>query len=360
MGESEKQEVKLHFHVPPGYREEARLDQYLTSQIQNATRAKVQKGIKEGRVTVNGRVMKKGSYTVQAGDELEALVLKPPPLELTPEAIPLDILFEDEYLLVVNKAAGMVVHPAYGNRTGTLVHALLHHVGSGTIEMAEPDDEDLSDQVVGLSVLNAGTEGDDAHIVRPGIVHRLDKDTTGALVVAKDDRVHAHLAAQFSNRTIEREYRAIVWGNPKPAEGRIESYLGRDPRDRRRVAPTDEAHGKWAITNFRTIESLGHTSMLSFKLETGRTHQIRAHAKQLGHPILGDPMYGGNMVLKGPQTGPREAFFRAVFEILPRQALHALTLGFIHPITKEHIQTVAPLPSDMRTVLEKLKTQDPY
>ncbi|GMQ82984.1 MAG: RluA family pseudouridine synthase [Rhodothermia bacterium] len=360
MSEPEKQEVTLTITVPRGYREEARLDVYLTEQIQNATRAKVQRGIRDGRVKIDGNVVKKRSYTVQPGDQIECLILKSPRLELLPEDIPLDILYEDDDLLVVNKPAGMVVHPGYGNRTGTLVHALLHHVGAGRIEMEEVGDEEFSDNDVGLSVINIGSETAGTRVVRPGIVHRLDKDTTGAIVVAKNDEVHAHLARQFANRTIRREYHAIVWGSPDPKDGRIESYLGRDPRDRRRVTSTDEDHGRLAVTNYRTLESLGNTTLVEFKLETGRTHQIRAHAKMIGHPVFGDVMYGGNTILKGSQAGPRQAFFRDLFKRLPRQALHAYTLGFVHPVHGTDVLLVAPFPDDMNSVIEELKSRDLY
>ncbi len=360
MSESEKQELLLEFRVPAGYRDAARLDVYLTQQIQNATRTKVQRGIKEGRVSIQGKVIKKRSYTIQAGDHIECLILKSPPIELLPEDIPLDILYEDEYLLVVNKSAGMVVHPGYGNRTGTLVHALLHHVGAGKIEMEDLDEDEWTDDDVGLSVINTSSEPTGDRLIRPGIVHRLDKDTTGALVVAKNDEVHAHLAKQFARRTIRREYQAIVWGSPNPADGRIESYLGRDPRDRRRMTSTDEDHGKLAITNYKTLESLGHTTLMEFKLETGRTHQIRAHAKMIGHPVFGDVMYGGKTILKGSQAGPRQVFFRGLFERLPRQALHAYTLGFMHPVHGTEVMSVAPFPEDMIFVMEELKFRDSY
>ena len=360
MSEPEKEEVTLSFKVPPGYQDEARLDVYLTEQIQNATRAKVQRGIKEGLVKVHGRVKTKRSHTVQPGDLIECLIQKLPPVELLPEDIPLDILFEDEFLMVVNKPADMVVHPGYGNRTGTLVHALLHHVGAGRLEMEDMGDSDFSDSDVGLSVMNIGLDAPGTRIIRPGIVHRLDKDTTGALVVAKNDEVHAKLARQFAERTIRREYHAVVWGSLEPKEGRIEAFLGRDPRDRRRVTSTDKDHGKLAITNYRTLESFGHTSLVEFKLETGRTHQIRAHAKMLGHPVFGDVMYGGDVVLKGPQTGQRQVFFNGLFERLPRQALHAYTLGFVHPVHGTEVMSIAPIPEDMQFVIEKLKAHDPY
>ncbi|QXD16101.1 RluA family pseudouridine synthase [Rhodocaloribacter litoris] len=353
---AEKIETILTFEVPPGYREGERLDVYLTRSIQNATRAKVQRGIREGRVTVNGRVATKASYTVQAGDVVVCRVLRPPPLVIVPEPIPLDVVYEDDDLLVVNKPAGMVVHPAYGHRTGTLVHALLHHVGGRALAVEDlEDEEETDDEAVGLSLVGAAPAGPGDPALRPGIVHRLDKDTSGLMVVAKHDAAHVHLARQFERRTIRRRYLALVWGHPDPPEGRIETHLGRDPRDRKRMAVVRPGHGKTAITNYRTLEHMAHTALVEFRLETGRTHQIRVHARHLGHPILGDPVYGGRQIRHGPDTGRRRAFFANLFTRMPRQALHAGTLGFTHPRTGAALDFTAPLPGDMQHVLDRLR-----
>ncbi len=358
MTESEKREMLVLFDVPPGYREDARLDVYLTEHIQNATRAKVQRGIKSGRVTVNGKQITKSSHTIFARDSIQCVLVKEPPMEIRPEPIPLDIVFEDDDLIVLNKPAGMVVHPGYGNRTGTLVHALMHHVGASILEMDAIDDEDLSDENVGLSVRNLASTTEGTRVVRPGIVHRLDKDTSGVLVVAKTDMAHVHLADQFAKRSVFRRYEAVVWGVPDQQEGRVESYLGRDPRDRRRMTSVPEEAGKRAITNFTSLQSFGYTSHLEFRLETGRTHQIRVHALKMGHPIFGDPTYGGDRVCKGPQTGPRRAYFARLFSALPRQALHASALGFVHPVTGENVRFSASPPHDMAFVIEELRLYD--
>ena len=354
---SDEQKTVVRLTVPEGYRSGERLDVYLTRLLPNASRAKVQRGIKAGRVDVDGTAQTKASYAVQAGDAIRCTLLRPPPMEAAPEPIPLDVAYEDGHLLVVNKAAGMVVHPAYGHRSGTLVNALLYHVGGGVLSLETDDEDDDPDEDtdVRLSTLNARPAGPSDPSVRPGIVHRLDKDTSGLMVVAKDDVTHAHLARQFFERTIERRYLALVWGLPEPPSGRIEAALGRDPRDRKRMAVVAPERGKHAVTHYETVEPLAHAALLRFKLETGRTHQIRVHAQHLGHPILGDPTYGGQALRYGPATARRRAFFRNLFDALPRQALHAHTLGFTHPRTGEHLHFAAELPEDMRHALEKLR-----
>lgn len=348
MSEPEKQETEICLDVPPGYHEDERLDVYITQFIKNASRNKVQQGIKEGQVTLNGKVIKRVSHRVQAGDAIVCTVWRPPPLKLIPEPIPLDIVYEDEWLLVVNKAAGMVVHPAFGHRQGTLVNALLHHVGSGALSL---EAENLEDDV---SLSGVGAETEEA-AVRPGIVHRLDKDTSGLLVVAKDDVTHAGLARQFMDHTTRRRYRAIVWGIPPDINGRIETALGRDPRDRKKMAVVPEERGKHAITNYQVLQSLRHTSLVEFRLETGRTHQIRVHAAHLKHPIVGDPTYGGQHLIYGAHAGKRAVFFKRLFEVMPRQALHAFQLGFRHPQTQEELDFEAPWPDDMAHVWAELQ-----
>ena len=351
----EKQETIVEIAVPAGQEGGTRLDVYLTSKMANVTRAKVQRGIKEGRVDVNGTVQTKPSTPVQPGDQIVCRILRPPPIEVVPEDIPLDVVYEDEWLLLVNKAAGMVVHPAYGHRSGTLVNALLHHVGAGAISAEDLDDEAEEDEEMGLSTVTAAPRFEGDITIRPGLVHRLDKGTTGLMVVAKDDVTHAALAAQFMNRTIRRRYLALVWGIPDPPEGRVETWLDRDPRDRRRMAVAREDHGKWAATNYETVEALRHTALVRFRLETGRTHQIRVHARHLGHAILGDPTYDGDHIRVGSELGSRKAFFRNLFARMPRQALHAHTLGFRHPATGEDLDFEQPLPDDMAFVLSRLR-----
>ncbi len=258
----------LTVQVPPGYREYERLDVYLTNHIANATRAKVQAGIREGRVTVGGKVVTRVAQKVQPNDTLVCRVLRPPPLVAAPEDLPLDIVYEDDDLIVVNKDAGMVVHPAYGNRTGTLVNALLHHVGAGALSMDDEDDEP-DDEELGLSTVNVHPSHADAPVIRPGIVHRIDKGTSGLLVVAKNDVAHAHLARQFMAHTVYRRYRALVWGVPEQASGTVETALGRDPRDRKKMAVVKPETGKHAITHYEVLEAHAHTAWLEFRAGDG-------------------------------------------------------------------------------------------
>ena len=369
MSEPEKIITHLHFDVPSGYKENDRLDVYLTTFIQNATRARVQKGIKDGKVQVNGKVVSKPSYNVQADDVIVCEILKAPPVEIIPEAIDLDIVFEDQDLLVVNKAAGMVVHPAFGHRTGTLVHALLHHVGGAAIHLDTDEEEDEVDEdedpdETQLSSLNASPRFDGDVVLRPGIVHRLDKDTSGLLVIAKNDVTHAALAKQFMNRTTRRQYLAVVWGVPTPSKATIDTFLARDPKDRRKVAVVKESNiksklvGKRAITHYETVEPFGYCALCSFKLETGRTHQIRVHAAHIGNPIFGDTTYGGDRIRYGKDEGQRRAFYRNLFQKLPRQALHARSLGFKHPRTGEEMDFEVEMPEDMQHVVSRLRSFD--
>ncbi|MDZ4700053.1 MAG: RluA family pseudouridine synthase [Rhodothermales bacterium] len=355
--EMEREETQIILEVPAGYTESERLDVYITGFVANATRTKVQQALQDERVRVNDRVVTRSSYRVQGGDHIVCTVLRQPPVEARPEAIPLEIVYEDAWLLVVNKRAGMVVHPAYGNRTGTLVNALLHHLGAGPISF-ETEEEEEEEVVVGLSMATARPRGMEGIDIRPGIVHRLDKDTSGLLVVAKDDATHAHLARQFYDRTSRRTYEALVWGEPTPREGVIETSLFRDSRDRRKMAVVPAEKGKRAVTHYALIESFGYTSHLQFRLETGRTHQIRVHAEYLRHPILGDATYGGQEVRFGPQSSKRASFFRNLFERMPRQALHARTLGFTHPKTGVAMDFDSPVPEDMAWVMERLRDVD--
>jgi 23S rRNA pseudouridine1911/1915/1917 synthase len=263
---------------------------------------------------------------VGPGEIIHVALPKTPPPDVVPENIPLTVLFEDDHLLVVNKPAGMVVHPACGNYTGTLVNALLYHCNA-------------------LSAVNDAT--------RPGIVHRLDKDTSGLLVVAKNDAVHAHLARQFARRTIEREYQAIVWGLLKERTGIIETQLGRSKSDRKKMAVV--ADGKIAITEYAVLEQFRYLSLVSLKLRTGRTHQIRVHLAHIHHPVLGDPGYGGRQIVWGPRTPGRKAEVQRLLKVLTRQALHARTLGFVHPVSGHRMTFESPLPPDMAEALEILR-----
>ncbi len=349
--ESEKEQHEVNLVVPPGYREEARLDVFLTRNLLNATRSKVQKGIKDGRVAINGKPVRRPSHPVHAGDRIDCKVLRSPPIQAMPEDIPLDVVFEDDWLLVINKPAGMVVHPAYGNRTGTLVNALLHYVNAGTVTIASLEDDD---SVPGLSTVNARPASAEDPAIRPGIVHRLDKDTSGLLVVAKNDSVHAGLAKQFVDRTIARDYLAVVLGVP-PVSGTIQGAIGRSKRDRKKMTVVPDSHGKSAVTHFETIESYSDSALVRFRLETGRTHQIRVHAASLGHPVLGDETYGGTDFKRAILSRSRRAFYRNLVKGLGRQALHARSLGFVHPVTTESVHFECDLPTDMASVIRRLR-----
>lgn len=302
-----------------------RLDVYLTHQVQNVTRNKVQQAISAGLVLVDGK-RAKPSHPVSPGEVIEITLPRPPRSEAKAENIPLDIVYEDDQFLIVNKAAGMVTHPAYGNYSGTLVNALLYHSST-------------------LSSVNTP--------LRPGIVHRLDKDTSGLLVVAKTDSAHHLLAKQFSRRTIDREYWALVWGTFKQQKGIIEASLGRSKKDRKKVTVT--AAGKHAVTEYEVLKKFDYLSLVRLKLKTGRTHQIRVHLAHVGHPVFGDPTYGGRSNTWGGLAGKKAQHAQNLLKIITRQALHAKTVGFVHPKTKEPVKFDSNLPEDMREVLEKLE-----
>jgi 23S rRNA pseudouridine1911/1915/1917 synthase len=342
--------------VPGHFSAEPRIDKYLTRFYPEASRTKIQRSIKKGHVKVNGEDVQK-SYGVQAGDHIVFRLIRKPPMQADPEPIPLDILYEDEDILVVNKPAGMVVHPAPGHRSGTLVHALLHHV-DGTSVAADDEPEAADDEAVGLSMVNALPASPDHPVVRPGIVHRLDKGTSGLLVVAKRDRAHQPLAEQFKAHTVDRRYQALVWGRLDPPSGTIRGAIGRDPHHRQRMAVVEDANGKHAVTHYETVEYHPHTSVVTFRLETGRTHQIRVHTSHQNHPIVGDPKYGGRSIRYGSQDGKRKDFFRQLFETLPHPALHARRLGFTHPTIGETMHFEADPPTDWQTVLKRIRARE--
>jgi len=302
-----------------------RLDVYLTHQVENTTRNKVQRAIEAGLVLVNQKRVK-SSHQVSPHEVIDITFERPRHTKAEPENIPLEILHEDDQLLIVNKPAGMVTHPAYGNYTGTLVNALLYHCNK-------------------LSSVNAG--------LRPGIVHRLDKDTSGLMVVAKTDVAHQQLAKQFSRRAIERDYVAIVWGKLKKPHGTIEASLGRSKRDRKKVAVIP--NGKHAVTEYAVLEQFDFLSLVQLKLRTGRTHQIRVHLAHVGHPVFGDPTYGGRNDQWGGLQGKKSQQAVNLLALISRQALHAKTIGFVHPATKEFMKFDSELPQDMKKVLEKLR-----
>ncbi len=308
-----------------------RIDQYLTRQVENATRNKVQEAIEEGRVLVNDKKIK-SNYRVKSCDIIEMTFLRPPAPELAGEDIPIEIIYEDEDLMVVNKKAGMVVHPAFGNWTGTLANAILHHIGKAAEEL-------------------------DKSGLRPGIVHRLDKNTSGLIIIAKNPVALHRLARQFAERKVIKIYKAIVWGVPDPTSGTITTNIGRSKKDRKVMAnfPFEGEYGKTAITDYTVTENLHWFSLLSLTLHTGRTHQIRAHLLHLGHQILGDETYGG-AALRTLPFSKSENFVKNLLELLPRQALHAETLSFHQPLSHVPLSFTAPIPEDMQLALEKVRT----
>lgn len=334
------------FRVPKGQKSE-RLDQYITRMVQNATRTKVQKAIDDGRVTVNG-IVAKSSRKTQPLDHIICRILKPPPMQLIPQDIPIQVAYEDEYLMVVNKPAGMVVHPGFGNRYGTLVNAILYYLGKReaiSIELDEDDeDEDLDDE----TRIMISDE------IRPGIVHRIDKDTSGLLLIAKDTVTHAKLAAQFAKHTIDREYWAICWGKYSETEGTYLGDIGRSPSNRKMFAVVRKG-GKYARTDYFVQETFDYHSLVKYKLHTGRTHQIRVHSSHNRHPILGDELYGGNKIVFGGEFPTYRKMAQDLLQIATHQMLHARTLAFVHPMTNQTIQLSSELPQDFEQCLEILR-----
>jgi 23S rRNA pseudouridine1911/1915/1917 synthase len=304
-----------------------RIDKFLMHRVENASRNRIQNAIDAGNVLVNDKVIK-ASYRVKPQDVISVVLPHPPrDTEVYPENLPIEIVYEDNDVLIVNKAAGMVVHPGYNNYTGTLVNALVYHFNQ-------------------LPTL-PGNDG------RPGLVHRIDKDTSGLLLISKNERSMNYLAKQFYDHTINRKYLALAWGDIEQ-DGTVSGYIGRSVNDRRVMSIYDDPEkGKWAVTHYRVLERMGYVTLIECKLETGRTHQIRAHMRHIGHPLFSDAMYGGDKILKGTVFSKYRQFVENCFEIMPRQALHAQSLGFLHPSLKKDIYFEAPLPADFKGVLEK-------
>lgn len=309
-----------------------RIDKFLMHHLPNTTRNKIQLAIENRFIIVNQRSTKPG-YKVRPHDVIQVVLPTPPRLsEVVPEQLPLNILYEDDALLIVNKPAGMVVHPGYNNWTGTLVNALVYYF------------EQLP--------VPSNNEG------RPGLVHRLDKDTSGLLIVAKTETSMVALAKQFYDHTIERTYYALVWGEPVHAAGTVDLPIGRSPKDRRMMTTFSGASmvmGKRAVTHYQVVSKLRYVSLLKCKLETGRTHQIRTHMQYLGHPIFNDATYGGDQIRKGQRFSKYKTFIENCFKLMPHQALHASSLGFVHPVTQQYMQFETPLPSAFQQVLNKWK-----
>ena len=308
--------------------EPVRVDKFLMNRIENATRNKIQKAAKSGYIFSNENPVKQ-NYKVKPGDNIKVMFHHPPYENLiVGEKIDIDIIYEDNDILVVNKPPNQVVHPGHGNYSGTLLNGLIYH------------NENLPENRDG----------------RPGLVHRIDKDTSGLLVVAKSDIALTKLSEQFFHKTIDRKYLAIVWGTPSPEQGTIDKYLSRDKKNRMIMSvPVDEEIGKRAITHYKIVEKLGYVSLIECELETGRTHQIRAHMKHIGNPIFNDQRYGGDKILKGTIFNKYKQFVENCFKLLPRQALHAKTLSFNHPRTNERLAFETELPNDFKSCFEKWK-----
>ena len=318
--------------IVPEINPKVRIDKYLAQFIENASRTKIQKSINLGNVIVNGNLVK-SNYLTKPGDEIEIELPVPEKQDVLPENIPLEIIFEDNYLMVINKPAGMVTHPAYKNYSGTLVNAIMYYANT---------------KHDSLSNLN-GFE-------RAGIVHRLDKDTSGLIVVAKDEVTHRKLSEQFFEHTIDREYNALVWGNFKSKTGKIEKRLGRDRKDRKKVAVVndDTIYSKNAITFYEVLTEYGFLSLVKLLLKTGRTHQIRVHLSSIGHPVFGDETYGGRIPHSVSLTSKIKSQINNLLEIMPRQALHAKIIGFKHPVTNKRMRFESELPDDIKKVISEL------
>ena len=307
---------------------QVRVDKYLFERLVNSSRNRIQKAADAGLIMANGKPVK-SSYKVKPCDVLTVMMDRPRyDNDIIPEDIPLDIVYEDNELMVVNKPAGLVVHPGCGNYHGTLVNAIAWHLKDNP--SYDPNDPQV------------------------GLVHRIDKDTSGLLVVAKTPDAKTHLGLQFYNKTTRRKYNALVWGVVENNEGTIEGNIGRNPRDRMQMAVlSDPAQGKHAVTHYRVLERLGYVTLVECVLETGRTHQIRVHMKHIGHTLFNDERYGGNEILKGTNFSKYKQFVNNCFETCPRQALHAMTLGFVHPRTGEEMFFTSPLPEDMTNLIDK-------
>lgn len=328
----EQQELFEHhrFIVDPG-QTMMRIDKYLFPRLENISRTRIQAASVAGNILVNNNPVKP-SYKVKPKDVIQIVLPDPPrEIELIPENIPINIVYEDDDVIVVNKEPGMVVHPAYGNYSGTLVNALMWHFKD-------------------LPLFSSGE-------LRPGLVHRIDKNTSGILVIAKNELALNRLSRQFYDRTTDRKYIALVWGVPDPAEGTITGHVGRNIRDRKimQVFP-DGSQGKHAVTHYKVLEDFSYVSVVECKLETGRTHQIRVHFSYIKHPLFNDEEYGGERILKGTTFAKYQQFVRNCFTILPRQALHAKSLAFDHPVTKKRLSFNSELPSDMQQAIDKWRS----
>lgn len=328
-GQDEDQELYEHHRIVADKGQELlRVDKFLMNRLEHTSRSRIQTAAGTGNILVNGKPVK-SNYRVKPRDVVSVVFAHPPrDREIIPQNIPIDIVYEDDDVVVVNKPAGLVVHPGHGNYSGTLVNALMYHLQHLPLfQQKQP---------------------------RPGLVHRLDKDTSGIMVLAKNEYAMTHLAGQFFDRTTKRSYQALVWGNVKQDSGTVTGHIGRDIRERKMmtVYPGGE-QGKHAITHYTVLERFGYVTLVECRLETGRTHQIRAHMKYAGHPLFNDTLYGGSKILKGTTSAAYRRFVENCFELIPRQALHAKSLGFIHPQSGKELFFDSALPEDFRQVLER-------
>lgn len=326
--EQEEQDLYEHLRVVVDKGQSLlRIDKFLMHRVENASRNRIQNAIELGNVLVNDKPIK-ASYKVKPLDVISVVLPHPPrDTEVYPEDIPINIIYEDDDVLIVDKEPGMVVHPGYNNYTGTLVNALVYHFQQ-------------------LPTL-PGNDG------RPGLVHRIDKDTSGLLLISKNERAMTWLAKQFFDHTITRKYIALVWGD-LPEDGTVTGYIGRSVADRRVMSIYDDPEkGKWSVTHYKILERMGYVTLIECQLETGRTHQIRAHMRHIGHPLFSDATYGGDKILKGTSFSKYKQFVENCFALMPRQALHAQTLGFLHPTQKKQVLFESPLPADFEAVLAK-------
>lgn len=330
--DAQTSEIELFEHfrfVADKGQELLRVDKFLVTRIPHSSRNRIQQAAEAQCILVNGAPVK-SNYRVKPLDVVSVVMDRPRyEMEIVAQDIPLDIVYEDDTVLVVNKPAGLVVHPGHGNYSGTLVNALAWH-------FRDNPDYDVNDP-------------------RLGLVHRIDKDTSGLLVVAKTPNAKTHLGKQFFNKTTQREYQALVWGQPDPASGTVVGSIARNPKDRLQMAVVadDDPNGKHAVTHYETIKSFGFVTLVKCVLETGRTHQIRVHMRHIGHPLFNDSRYGGDQILRGNRSGSYKQYIENCFRLCPRQALHARTLGFVHPKTGKQMFFEAPLPADMENLIEK-------
>lgn len=334
-GEQESEQYEHYRIVVDKGQNAVRVDKFLMMHMPNTSRNRIQKAAEAGCIQVGGRPVK-SNYKVKPGDVV-TLMLDHPKREwdITPEDIPLDVVYEDDALMVINKPAGLVVHPGCGNYSGTLVNAIAWHLKDNPT--FDPNDPEV------------------------GLVHRIDKDTSGLLVIAKTPEAKTHLCKQFFYHTTKRQYNALVWGNFPEDNGTVEGNIGRNPKDRLQMTifPPDSEIGKPAVTHYQVIERFGQTTLIECRLETGRTHQIRVHMKHIGHILFNDERYGGDQILRGEQSSSYKAFIKNCFALCPRQALHARTLGFVHPTTGEEMFFTTPLPPDMEALIEKWRNKAP-